>query len=140
MGRATIETGETQIMDTYDYLAADYKTGKATLKNDFAGALTSHFDLLRDARVALLNATDEAFMAQAQLENAKAEVITGGLATGKNAEEREAKLDQIIKPVRDALSDKKRDLRLAEHNLQCASDNIRELQMLLDAVKSGMNI
>jgi len=125
-------------METFDYLITDITTGKMTFTYDFAGALSSHFDLLRDARVALLNVADEVSMAQAQLDSAKTEVIVGGMATGKNAEEREAKLDQIIKPVRDALADKKRDLRLAEHNLQSASDNIRELQMLLDAVKTGL--
>ncbi len=125
-------------MDTFDYLTTDALTSKTTLTADFANALTGYFDSLLDARVAFLNVADEVNMAQAQLDSAKAEVIVGGLATGKNAEEREAKLDQIIKPVRDVLSDKKRDLRLAEHNLQCATDKIRELQMLLDAVKTGL--
>lgn len=125
-------------MDNYDYLTIDLSTGKPSLSNDFFGALNRAFGILRESRVGLLNAADETFAMQAQLDTAKAEVIAGGMATGKNAEEREAKLDQIIKPVRDALGEKKRGLRLAEHNVQCASDTVRELQMLLDAVKSGL--
>lgn len=125
-------------METFDYLTIDVTTGKRALSSNFASALSSHFDSLREARVALLHAADEANAAQAQFDSAKTEVIVGGLASGKNAEEREAKLDQIVKPVRDVLADRKRDLRLAEHNLQRASDNVRELQMLLDAVKCGL--
>jgi len=125
-------------MNDYDYLTTDAATGKTTLTTNFVDALNGVFDLLCDARVAYLNASDEVNAAQAQFDSAKTEVIVGGLATGKNAEEREAKLDQIIKPVRDALADKKRDMRVAEHSLQCASDNVRQLQMLLDAVKTGL--
>lgn len=126
-------------METYDYLSCDTTAGKkAMLTSDFAGALSKAFEHLREARAVFADACDTAISAKVRLEEAEREVITGELNKGPNAEVRKAKLDEIVKPVRDILFDRQRDLRLAEHNLQCATDKIRELQMLLDAVKTGL--
>jgi len=126
-------------METYDYLSCDTTAGKkAMLTSDFAGALSKAFEHLREARAVFADACDTAISAKVRLEEAEREVITGELNKGPNAEVRKAKLDEIVKPVRDILFDRQREQRSAEYALQCASDYVRELQMLLEAVRLGM--
>jgi hypothetical protein len=124
-------------MNDYDYLAIDAMTKKAKLTTNFKDALSEAFADLRGFRTEYLNATDDVLAAQKRYNDAKAEALAAGVV-GNNAEIRAANLDLTIRSWHDQLVDKKKDQGRAELNLQIASDYVREMQMLLDAVKSGM--
>jgi hypothetical protein len=124
-------------MNDYDYLAIDAMTKKAKLTTNFKDALSEAFADLRGFRTEYLNATDDVLAAQKRYNYAKAEALAAGVV-GNNAEIRAANLDLTIRSWHDQLVDKKKDQGRAELNLQIASDYVREMQMLLDAVKSGM--
>lgn len=124
-------------MEDFAYLSYDAKTNKTSLTDGFTENVTSAFAALRDMRLNYLDATDDAMAAQKSYDDAKAEATVNGLI-GKNAEERAANIDLTLRPLHDNLVEKKKAQRHAEHSMQSCSDTVRELQMILEAVKVGV--
>lgn len=124
-------------MEDFAYLSYDAKTNKASLTNNFIGQVADATTTLRDARIGYLAATDEAIAAQKSYDDAKAEATANGLI-GKNAEERAANLEITLRPLHDLLIEKKKAQRAAEFYVQICGDSMRELQMVLEAVKVGV--
>ena len=93
-----------------------------------AEKITSTFDALRAAKLALYESSEKAILAKAALDKKKSELLAAGTIQGKNAETRDAQLAQECWPEMAALEAAEAEKRKAAHEADQAALVVSEIQ------------
>lgn len=94
-------------------------------------AVDEAFNQLRVERIRLHDAQKALSVKQDAYDDCKRDMILGGHVVGKNAEERDAKLSDLLRVQIAQLRDAQRAERTARLHFDIAQDNVKRLQMLI---------
>ena len=96
-----------------------------------AEKITSTFDALRAAKLALYEASEKAIADKGALDKKRSELLASDTIQGKNAETREAKLAQECWPEMATLEAAEAEKRKAAHEADQAALAVSEIQWLI---------
>lgn len=106
---------------------------EATVTDDYNEQLRIDIDaiwtILARARQEHHLASERAIQCKEVLDDCTADFLLSGQATGKNSEEREARMDYLTRDVRNTWRDACRKERTARFVLEAALDNVQQIKL-----------